>query len=288
MNAFSTFHPLLLIAYLVVVIGIITTTLHPIIIGLAVIGAISYFCALKGFIQTVKELVYYSFFALLILLSYSTFVHNGYTPLFFLNDQPITEQAVIKGFLIAMAVVAVCFYMKCYFEMFTTTKILYATSKLSSKIGIFVSMTFRFIPLFKESVKERQQAMKAIGYFTVPSKFDIAVRYVKLVIQTFILTAELVFFKPQVMTARGYGRKKRTQYAIIRYRQKDTPFLVLLGIVAGVFILFYGAYRYYYFPILKDPSLSFLQIGIIAIFMLFPTFYEIKENAKWHYLTSNI
>lgn len=288
MNAFSTFHPMLLVSYLIAVIYLILSTLHPLVIVMAFIGAVSYFITLKGGFQTVRELAFYSCVALLIFLSYSTFVHNGYTPLFFLNDQAITLQAVLKGIAIAVAVVSSCFYFKSYFEIFTTTKILYVTSKLSSKIGIFASMVCRFIPMFKESFSKRKHAMKAIGYFQTASKVERLQRYIKLLLQTFILTAELVFFKPQVMQARGYGRKKRTQYAVIQYTQKDTTLLLMLFLQIFTFVILYEAYRYYYYPTLKQASMTILQIGLIALLMLFPTLYEVKENVKWRYLQSKI
>lgn len=288
MNAFSNYHPILLVVYFVLVCSVTIWTMHPVVIIAAFIGAISYFALLKGVAVTVKELIYYSFLALLIFLSYGAFVHNGYTPLFFLNDQPITLQALLKGTAIAVLVVALAFYVKSYFEIFTTTKILFVVAKLSAKVGLLLSMTFRFVPIFKESFMKRKQALQAIGYFTTTSKVEKGQRLVKVWLQSFILTAELVFFKPQVMQARGYGRGKRTQYAIIRYERKDTSLAVLLLVGLCAFVLFYEAYSFYYYPLLKDYTLTTIEIVAMTVLFLLPTFYELKENAKWRYLQSKI
>lgn len=288
MNAFSTYHPILLVTYLLFVCFVTVTSMHPILIAAAWIGAVSYFVCLKGVTNTLKELFYYCFFGLLIFLSYSTFVHNGYTPLFFMNDQPITLQALIKGLATATTVVALCFYIKCYFHMFTTTKVLFVVSKLSAKVGILLSMTFRFIPLCKESYVQRKQAMTAIGYFQTSSQVDKLLRKGKLLMHTIIVTAELVFFKPSVMTARGYGSRKRTQYAIIRYRKKDLWLGLLLVAELTIFIALYEVYTFYYYPLLKDVTLSVFEIILISLVFLFPTLYEMKENAKWRYLQSKI
>ena len=117
MNAFSTYHPILLVIYIITAIFFVVATLHPIVMVISLLGAISYYAALKGTLKTLKELTYYSFLSLLIFLSYSTFVHNGYTPLFFLNDQPITFEAIAKGVVIAISVTAISFYVKSYFPL---------------------------------------------------------------------------------------------------------------------------------------------------------------------------
>lgn len=101
-------------------------------------------------------------------------------------------------------------------------------------------------------------------------------------------TIEFVFFKPAVMRARGYGVSKRTQFQLIRFSKKDALFALFLLCCITFFALFFDQYAYYYYPKLKPDFLSSSQIGIIAIFMLFPAMYELKENAKWMYLQSKI
>ncbi|MER1986538.1 MAG: energy-coupling factor transporter transmembrane component T [Solibacillus sp.] len=287
MNVFSTFHPLLLSIYYCFVL-VILYCLHPVVAMLALIGAIAYFCALTGWRLTLKELVFYSFIFLFVMIAYPSFVHNGYTPLFFLNDLPITYEAIIKAGVTATIIVSIAFWSKSYFEMFTTTKILFLASMISTKLGIFLSMLLRFIPIFKQHWQERQLAQKAIGYYHVASQVEKLQRFVVLWSSTLMFTIEFVFFKPAVMRARGYGVGKRTQFQLIRFTKKDALFAVFLFISMTLFALFFEYYAYHYYPKLKSNTLSSSQIFMIAIFMLLPAMYELKENAKWIYLQSKI
>lgn len=287
MNVFSTFHPALLSIYYCLML-VMLYSLHPVVAVLTLAGAVAYFCALTGWRFTLKELVFYSFIFLFIIIAYPSFVHNGFTPLFFLNDQPITYEAVVRAFVWAIMICAVAFWSKSYFEMFTTTKILFLASAISSKLGIFLSMLLRFIPIFKQQWQERQLAQKAIGYYSVASQVEKLQRFAVLWSSTLMYTIEFVFFKPSVMRARGYGSQKRTQFQLIRFTKKDALFAAFLISCTALFALFFEHYTYYYYPKLKPDLLASSQIVLIAIFMLLPAMYELKENAKWMYLQSKI
>lgn len=287
MNIFSTYHPLLLSLYYFLLL-LMLHVLHPVIAVLALLGAISYFCALTGWRFTLKELVFYSFVFLLGFLVYASFAHNGYTPLFFLNDQPITYEAVIRAIFISTTIVSLAFWSKSYFEMFTTTKILFLASLISTKLGIFLSMLLRFIPLFKQHWQERQLAQKASGYYNVESHVEKLQRLLMLWSSTLMYTIEFVFFKPAVMRARGYGIGKRTQFQLIHFTKKDTLFLFFLMSCFTIFLLYFEQYTFYYYPKLKPDLLTSSQIVIVTMYMLFPAMYELKENTKWMYLQSKI
>ena len=101
-------------------------------------------------------------------------------------------------------------------------------------------------------------------------------------------TIEFVFFKPSVMRARGYGISRRTQFQLIHFTKKDALFAAFLISCMALFALFFEHYTYYYYPKLKADLLASSQIVLVAIFMLLPALYELKENAKWMYLQSKI
>ena len=289
MNIFSTFHPLVLSFYYSLVVLIVVLTQHPIVAIIALLGSLAYFSALKGWIFTIKEVMFYSFIFLLLFLVYPTFVHNGYTPLFFLNDQPVTLEAIMKGTILAVMIVAVCFWTKSYFEIFTTDKILFLFTRISARLAIFMSMLLRFIPIFKEQWRQKQLAQKTIGYYAVQSKVEQLQRFLKLWVHTLIFSIEFVFFKPDVMRSRGYGTKtKRTQFSMIHYMKKDYVFLLFMVCCFGFYLFFKEHYHFYYYPKLRQEGLNLVQITMIAILMLLPAMYEMKENAKWIYLKSKM
>lgn len=85
MNIFSQRHPALLLSYFLLVLASLLT-LHPVLIGLALLGVTVYLWLLCGWQYVIKEIAYYTGVALLITVMFAAFVHNGVTPLFFYND----------------------------------------------------------------------------------------------------------------------------------------------------------------------------------------------------------
>mgnify|MGYP000196489812 CR=1 FL=1 len=62
------------------------------------------------------------------------FIHSGETILFFMNDNPVTLEALIYGTVSAGMLVGVLLWCKCYTTILTTDKFLYLFGK-SSKDG---------------------------------------------------------------------------------------------------------------------------------------------------------
>lgn len=289
MSAFSSFHPVLLLVYVTVVLVTMLSSFHPIIVALALIGGILYFSMLHGFRTASKDLLYYFFVFLLIAVAYPSYVHNGFTPLFFLNDQAVTLEAVTKGLVIAGAVVAVCFWTKSYFEIFTTNKVLVVLTKVSPNLGILVSMLWRFIPLFKTKWQEKQLAQRGVGYYKVDSRVGKFRRAFALWRQTLVQTAEFVFVKPDVMKARGYGMTKaRTQYKVMRFTKRDGILTAGLLLFLLYYIGYFTQHQTQYYPEISEQTLGAGHYVVIGLLMLLPFIYEAKESAKWRYLQSKI
>ncbi|ARJ37736.1 hypothetical protein CSV71_12825 [Sporosarcina sp. P21c] len=289
MSAFSNFHPILLLVYVTVVLVTMFSSFHPIIVALAMTGGILYFFMLHGVRSASKDLIYYFFVFLLIAAAYPSYVHNGFTPLFFLNDHAVTLEAVTKGLVVAGAVVATSFWTKSYFEIFTTNKVLAVLTNVSANLGILVSMLWRFIPLFKITWREKQMAQRGIGYYKVGSRVEKLRRAFALWRQTLVQTAEFVFVKPDVMKARGYGiTKERTQYKMMRFTKRDG--ILTAGLV--LFLLYYIGYftqhQTQYYPKISEQTLGAGHYVVIGLLMLLPFIYEAKESVKWRYLQSKI
>ena len=289
MSAFSRFHPIVLLVYLTVVLVTMFNAFHPVVVAFALIGSILYYVMLQGVSVAVKDLIYYFFVFLLIAVAYPSYVHNGFTPLFFLNDHAVTLEAVTKGLVIAGAVVAVSFWIKSYFEIFTTNKVLVVLTKVSSSLAIYVSMLWRFIPIFKTKWREKQMAQRGVGYYKVSSKAEKLRRAFALWRQTLMQTVEFIFVKPDVMKARGYGvTKERTQYKIMRFTKRDG--LVTAGFVLLLlyYIGYFSQHKTLYYPEINHQALPIWDYIAIGLLMLLPFLYEVKESVKWRYLQSKI
>lgn len=70
---------------------------------------------------------------LLVAVTNPLFSHNGVTPLFFMNGNPVTLEAVVYGVFISVMVVGVLFWCKCYNEIMTEDKFLYLFGRIIPK-----------------------------------------------------------------------------------------------------------------------------------------------------------
>lgn len=96
-----------------------------------------------------------------------------------------------------------------------------------------------------------------------------------------------------IMKVKGYGQRKRTNFALFRWKENDIILLTVI-IVLIIPITFQVAnqyFKFYYFPVLSTVSYSTSdQIHYLILFMIFilPTIVEVKEGIYWMYLKSKI
>lgn len=96
-SVFQKQHPLTNLVYLLGMLLVPALTMHPMLIGLSFIIALSYSIWLKG-VSVVKFTLFCGlpilFFSVIVL---PLFHHNGVTSLFYMNGQAITLEAVWYG-----------------------------------------------------------------------------------------------------------------------------------------------------------------------------------------------
>lgn len=291
-NAFSRFHPLSLAVYLTAVMLITMFCFHPVILLLSLAGGILFYVRLLGFAAFLKDCRFYLPFFVVVAASNPLFSHNGVIVLFFLNDNPITLEALLYGIDLAVMLLAVVFWSKCWSAVMTSDKLLFLFGKPLPKLSLVLSMSLRYTPLFKSKWTEMKEAQTALGYFSETgflSKLRGAVRiFSALVTWSLENTVET----GMSMSARGYGLKNRTNYSLFRLRRRDT-FLLMLTLaltasaVAGIAA---GALAFRFYPSVSVPQggsavLFYILFGALA---LLPFAEETREALTWRYLLSNI
>ena len=68
------------------------------------------------------ELVFFFFMFIIMAVTNPIFVHNGETILFFMNDNPVTLEALIYGAMASLMIVGVMLWCRCYSDILTTDK----------------------------------------------------------------------------------------------------------------------------------------------------------------------
>lgn len=293
MKSFAHFHPLVLFIYYVAVICITMFLVHPLIIILSLLGALFFLFSIIPVRVFGRDLGFYIFVFLLIAVTNPLFVHRGETILFFLNDNPVTLEAIVYGVFISAMLIAIIFWSKSYSYLMTSDKFLYLFGRLIPKLSLVISMALRFIPLFKQQIKNVHQAQKTLGLYTSNSVTDRILSGVRTFNSVITWSLEHSIIQADAMKARGYGLKGRTNFSLFRWYTRDVvTFIVILLLFAMImFINSKSGYSFAYYPVVSEVPFTWrhlFQFVPVLSLMILPTLIEVKENLQWKYLKSKI
>lgn len=288
MNSFAGYHPIVLFVYYGLALFFTMFTSHPILLAASLAGAFLFYTLLTPRKQWMGDLVYYFFLFVLLAITNPLFSQNGETPLFFMNDQPVTLEALWYGAAVAGMIVAVLFWCKCYNLVLTTDKFLYLFGNTIPKLSLILSMALRFFPLIKQQVKKVNQAQKTMGMYARDSLWD------KLLFQARVLDSVITWLlessvdTADSMKARGYGVAKRSHFSIFRFEKRDGRLLGVLGVLAAAILAGWmqKVYQFRYYPSMDQIAMDEKSIcydAVAGALLLLPFVLEAKGKIQWHW-----
>lgn len=292
-NYFSSFHPITGALYFLSVLVITMFSSNPILLVIALIGGILFFIKSEGLACCLKEFRFYLILFILISISNPLFSHNGATPLFFLNGNPVTLEAVLYGVNIAVMLLAVIYWFKCFNLVMTEDKILYLFGKISPKVALLLSSALRFIPLLKTQAARIRMAQKSMGLFASDTWTDRLKGTVRVYSALITWALENAIDTGSSMKARGYGLKGRKHYSLFRFRSADALFIFIIIFLDIVifFMMTGGGLDFSFYPSISQPAPTVYSFSAIAAFTalsLLPFILEVKESLQWTYYKSKI
>lgn len=293
MKAFEWYHPIILFVYFIAMIFITMFTQHLVLLGISFVCAVSFCGMLTGLKKLLKSLAYSIPVLLVIAVTNPLFSHNGETVLFFLNDNPVTLEAILYGLDIAVMIMAVFYWFKCYHAVMTSDKFIYLFGRVIPKLSLLLSMVLNFIPKFKRQYKEIDQSQKALGIYGAKGYIDKIRSRIRVLSILVTWSLENSVETADSMRARGYGLKGRTSYSIFKWTVRDTVMAALVFAFTAMicFLMSLGYAEYWFYPTFKAFDRSVLAILLyvgLFVLMMLSTATEIKENIAWRYLRSKI
>ena len=230
---------------------------------------------------------------LLITIINPLFSHNGVTPLFFMNGNPVTMEAIIYGMDIALMLMAVIYWCKCYSLIMTTDKFLYLFGKAIPKLSLVLSMALRFIPLFKEKLHEIRNVQSSIGLYDRKGFVNKITSELKVFSALITWSLENSVETASSMKARGYGLKGRTHFSMYKFRSRDFMYLLAIEIFFGIVIvgMAMGVTNFSFYPEISNFNFGISQVIVYISFALLsfiPFVSEVWEVIVWKYSVSKI
>jgi energy-coupling factor transport system permease protein len=293
MTSFSTFHPAVIFVYYMSVLIVTMFSINPIILGLSLLGSLLLFLVTVPVRKFLQDIGFYILVFLLIAITNPIFSHNGETILFFLNDNPVTFEAIIYGVVIAMMLIAVIFWSKMYSEIMTSDKFIYLFGKIIPKLALVISMALRFIPMFKQQLKKINQAQKTLGLYTSDSITDRVLGGIRVFNSVWTWSLENAIHQADSMKARGYGLKGRTNFSLFKIENRDKFTFIFMTILFIYIMLgfFHHLYDFTFYPTISSlvvTKSNLVHFVSVFVLMVFPFIIEVKENIQWKLLRSKI
>lgn len=290
-DSFNNVHPLINFAYFALVIGIGMFCLHPVILVISVLAALSYTMYLKGVRKLLALIFKFVLPSMLVVaLVNAAFNHYGVTPLLYLQSgNSITLEAIVYGVVLAIVLAIMLLWFACYNVIMTSDKFIYLFGKIIPASSLILSMVFRFVPKFAAHLKVVRNGQKSLGRdFSNGS----LLHKIKAGLTIFsIMTTwalENAIDTADSMKARGYGLKGRTAFSLYRFTKRDVGLSLYLIVTSVVFFIGWRQGNVYvsYNPkiIIHGLPLTLASFSSYAAFFLLatlPLWLNLYEAIIW-------
>lgn len=293
MKFFDKLHPAAAFIYFVVVVTLTMFTSNPLVVGASFVFGVAFCCFYFSARDMCGSLLLALPMMIVIALINPLFVHKGDTILFFLNDNPVTKEAILYGVNMSVTITAVYYWCKAYNRIVTSDKFVYLFGRVSPKLSLLLSLVIGFVPRLKRKYKEIDEAQKALGVYArggytdkLASKFRVLSILVTDALESSVMTADS-------MASRGYGLRGRTSYSPFTFAPSDV-FALLFVLATGVAAIVLGALKYgafYFYPTLTELTFGAKECIFyvcVACVFAYAALTEIGENLRWSYLKSTI
>lgn len=294
MNEFAKYHPLINFIYFTAVIVFSMIFVHPICLVTSLLCSVMYSIILNG----KKALKFIAMLLPLMLISAlinPAFNHEGVTVIAYLpSGNPLTLESILYGIVAASMVATVICWFSCFNKIMTSDKFIYLFGRIIPSLSLILSMTFRFVPKFKEQVQEVSNAQKSMGRDTSEgSVFTRVKNSIRILSAVITWSLENAIDTSDSMKSRGYGLTGRTAYSNYVFDKRDVTALIYLAVMITYFLIgvLLGKINYRYFPSMRGTDMSFYSTSIFISYIMIcimPIIIEIWEELKWRKLKSKI
>ena len=289
-DTFSSYHPITCLVYFVIVIGLGMFVMHPIFLGISLIGAFCYEVYLEGIKIAIKELIYCMVLCLMVGIINPLFNHEGVTIITYLGDNPLTLESIYYGSAMAILLLELLIWFKCYGHVMTSDKLIYLIGRKMPTLALIFSMTLRMIPLFKRQYEKVKRAQEGIGNMPQSKNFLMKLNWGMKTLSIMITwLLENAIDTADSMKSRGYGLRGRTYFSIYRFEKRDVWVMGIMGVFLSL-ILVGGVNRIFYiryFPSIKMQPITLMSVMIYLAYgglCMLPLILHGVEDIKWHYL----
>ncbi len=291
MSGLAARHPTVAAAYFASVLVLTAFTTDPLLTAVSLVGAVSY-AVLIDTRRFVRGLWWHVLFFVMVALTNPLFSHRGATPLFFLNGNPVTKEAVLYGVYLGAMLLAVLYWFDCLTLVLTEDKWLYLFGRVSPKISLLLSAALRFLPLLRAQAARIRETQTAMGLYAGESWVDNLKGTLRAYSALITWALENAIDTGSSMKARGYGLCGRTHYAPYRFRRSDSGLLAVIAVVdaavIGALLNTQSAFAFYPAIVFSPTTAYAVLCAASSVLCLLPAVLQAKEGLQWIYYRSTM
>ena len=291
--AFASLHPVVTFGFFAAAIVLSVVLANPICQAISVLFAAVCYLTFRGreawrFIGGLAVVL------LVVTLSAPLFNAQGATVLFrWWGGRPYTLEALALGASTGLMLVAMMLWFASYHLVMTSDKFAYLFGRAIPALSLTLIMVLRLVPSYRRKADALMTARACIGKGPAEGA-SVAARVrdggsVLLLLSADALEGAVV--AADSMTARGFGLRGRTHFALFRWEARDTVLAgVMVALAAGAVVaLVQGGFAVTYFPTIVWPSASAaVLVGAVCygVFLAIPAVINCGGRALWHYSLS--
>lgn len=273
MRAFVQYNPLTIFVHFMAVIIVAMFIPNPILLVEVLLGSIAFYRIVFGKIKFKTILLWAGLFVGITIIN-PLVSHNGITILFFLNGQAITLEALLYGMNNALMLLSVFVAFLSFSEIMTADKVMYLFGKISPKLALLLSLTFRYIPMLRRQAKKISAAQHCLGMYKADNVIDRLKSTMSVFSSLVTWSIEMSVGTADAFYARGGELKNRKSFSFFRVSKIDVVFLLIFAMLLGcvLFVQTQSGLAAVFYPSLALPLMSvntlaaYIAYGVLVLF----------------------
>lgn len=217
-------------------------------------------------------------------------VSRGTHILFYFRGKQVTLEALMYGFVMALAIVIVLILFVSFNLILNGNKFLYIFSKILPRTAFLLMLSVRFVPLLKARLDEITAVQRIRGMTISSGSLKGRVKSGMIMIQILLTwSLEEAIQTADSMKSRGYGSGKKTSYQLYQMKKHDWIWLICLIVlfvicIAGGMLGYGKIYIYPELGTLHLYTLDWVLLVTMSILISFPLLVEGREQLRWQLL----
>ncbi|MBP3392448.1 MAG: hypothetical protein J6L76_06640 [Clostridia bacterium] len=293
-NGFLRLHAGVLFLYFTFILILCGFCYHPLVQILALVGGLAYCGLLFPAKDFCKMLGFYLIPAILVAITNPIFSNAGETVLFYLNQNPVTQEAFLYGIAMGISLMNVLCWFRIFNTVMTTDRTLHLFGGILPKMTMLLTVTLRTVPNLRRRIRETREVQQALGLYGKEQGYVARLRGELSVIQIVMASAmEDAIETGDSMRGRGFGKPGATRFRRDRFDLSQGIILAGLLLLWGWlgFLLLEGSAKIQFYPVVNATMAGWKTgcFGIGVGFLCFlPAALEVYERIRWKWYISRI